>query len=146
MRRGRRRVALSLRMSTVEGTFQVTGFEPQSWTPPREAGIPFGDATMHKRFSGGIEGDSETRFTGGMTDDQRSGGYVALEWFEGVIAGRTGACVIVHGQTLVDGAPASTWLQVVPGSGTDGLVGLSASGGLAVDADGTHRIWLDLAD
>ena len=133
-------------MSAVEGTFEVTGFDPVAWTPPRDAGIAFGEATMGKRFSGTIEGDSVTRFTAGMTDDQRAGGYVALEWFEGVIAGRSGSCVIVHGQTLVDGASASGWLQVVPASGTGEMTGLTASGGLAVDEDGTHRMWLDLDD
>jgi hypothetical protein len=133
-------------MSSVDGTFEVTGFDPVAWTPPREAGIAFGEATMGKRFSGSIEGTSVTRFIGGMTDDQRAGGYVALEWFEGVVAGRSGSCVIVHGQTLADAASTSMWLQVVPASGTGQLTGLTASGGLAVDDDGTHRIWLDLDD
>ncbi len=50
----------------------------------------------------------------------------------------------MHGQTLLDGASASAWLQVVPASGTGELTGLTASGRLAVDEDGTHRIRLDL--
>ncbi|WP_317445125.1 DUF3224 domain-containing protein [Streptomyces collinus] len=31
----------------------------------------------------------------------------------------------------------------MPGSGTGALTGIRGAGGLAVEADGTHRIWFD---
>ena len=35
--------------------------------------------------------------------------------------------------------------MIVPTSGTGAPAGISGSGGMAVDADGTHRIWLTYA-
>ena len=32
---------------------------------------------------------------------------------------------------------------IVPSSGTGDLGSISGSGGMAVDADGTHRVWFD---
>ena len=133
-------------MSRVESTFVVGSFDPTGWTPPRPAGVDVAEAAMTKQFSGSIVGDSVTRFIGGLDDAGANGGYVALEWFEGSIAGRTGSCLVVHGQTMRDGAPAGQWLSVVPGSGTGDLAGLTATGGIRVDEDGTHHLWLDLPD
>lgn len=35
------------------------------------------------------------------------------------------------------------FFAVVPGSGSGELVGITGTGGLTVEADGTHRIWLE---
>jgi hypothetical protein len=35
------------------------------------------------------------------------------------------------------------FFTIVPSSGTGDLTGISGGGGLAVDADGTHRVWFD---
>ncbi len=35
------------------------------------------------------------------------------------------------------------YFAIVPSSGTGQLAGISGTGGLVIDADGTHRIWLD---
>ncbi len=53
--------------------------------------------------------------------------YVALERVEGTLDGRSGAFVLQHVGTVVDGVP-SLDLRVVAGSGTGDLVGLSGRG------------------
>jgi hypothetical protein len=37
----------------------------------------------------------------------------------------------------------SGYFTIVPSSGTGELAGISGTGDLAIDAGGTHRIWLD---
>ena len=133
-------------MARVESTFVVSSFDPAGWTPPRPSGVDLAEAAMTKQFSGDVVGDSVTRFIGGLDGDGANGGYVALEWFEGSIGGRSGSCVIVHGQTMLAGAPAGQWLSLVPGAGTGDLAGLTGTGGIRVAEDGTHHLWLDLSD
>jgi hypothetical protein len=134
-------------MTRYEATFTVDSFVPTDWAPPPSGsvGLPFGEARMVKTFTGSVEGRAETSFIGAMSEDQTQGGYVAIEWFEGRIGGRSGGCAIVHSQLM--GAPTTgPWLHVVPGSGTGQLAGLTGSGALEVDEDGTHRIWVEVPD
>ncbi|WP_324615422.1 DUF3224 domain-containing protein [Streptomyces sp. NRRL S-920] len=35
------------------------------------------------------------------------------------------------------------FVVIVPGSGTGELAGITGTGGIAIDPDGTHRIWFD---
>jgi hypothetical protein len=66
-----------------------------------------------------------------------------MESFEGVVGGRRGAFNFAHSATTLGEGRESEFLVVVPGSGTGELAGITGRGGLAVDADGTHRVWLD---
>lgn len=69
--------------------------------------------------------------------------YVALERIEGELAGRSGSFVLEHVGSMAGGAP-SLVLTVVPGSGTDGLAGLTGSGTIVHAPDG-ERLELDYA-
>lgn len=33
--------------------------------------------------------------------------------------------------------------MIVPGSGTGELAGITGTGGIEIDADGTHRVWFE---
>lgn len=48
-------------------------------------------------------------------------------------------------QVLSDSKVEAMVLHIVPSSGTGGLAGLTGVGGIRVDEDGTHRLWLDYA-
>jgi hypothetical protein len=133
-------------MTRYEATFTVDSFVPTDWSPPEVAvGLVFGEARMTKTLTGTMEGRTQTSFLGGMSEDQASGGYVAVEWFEGSVGGRAGRCLLLHSQ-LMGGPTQGPWLHVVPGSGTGELEGLTGSGALEVDEDGTHRIWVEVPD
>lgn len=67
--------------------------------------------------------------------------YVALERIEGELAGRSGSFVLEHVGSMAGGVP-SLVLTVVPGSGTDGLAGLTGSGTIVHAPDG-ERLELD---
>ena len=127
-----------------EGTFKVVAFDAAEVTPKIEVqtGVPVGVATMEKRFSGDVEGRSATLFTAAFDQATGVGTYVAMESFTGAVDGVEGTFAFAHSATTHGTDRTSELFVIVPTSGTGGLAGISGSGGLAVDPDGTHRVWL----
>ncbi|KHD75839.1 DUF3224 domain-containing protein [Actinoplanes utahensis] len=126
------------------GTFDVTDFTPAP-VPASEikTGLPVGFATMRKTFTGDVEGRSETLFTAAFDPVIGTGTYVAMESFEGSVAGTAGTFNFVHSATTTGADRQAEFLTIVPASGTGGLAGIRGTGSLAVDDDGTHRISFD---
>ncbi|GAB2573995.1 DUF3224 domain-containing protein [Microlunatus antarcticus] len=127
-----------------EGTFEVLGFTPADVEPAVEVttAMPVGVATMEKRFTGEVDGTSATWFTGGQAPEG-DGTYVALESFVGTLDTMAGAFVFVHAASTHQGDRHGEFFRIAEGSGTGDLAGISGTGGLAVDDDGTHRIWFE---
>ncbi|MET7451499.1 DUF3224 domain-containing protein [Streptomyces sp. NPDC005574] len=127
------------------GTFTVEAFVPTELKPDPAVptGLPVGVATMEKRFEGEVTGRSATLFTAAFDQETGVGTYVAMESFEGSLRGRTGAFNFVHSATTSGSDRTAEFFTIVPTSGTQELAGISGAGGLAVDADGTHRVWFD---
>jgi hypothetical protein len=127
------------------GTFTVSGFAPTPVTPVPaiETAVPVGIATMAKTFAGEITGRAATLFTAAYDQASGVGTYVAMESFEGTLAGRAGAFNFVHSATTLGGDRQHEHFVIVPGSGTADLAGINGTGGMAVDEDGTHRIWFE---
>lgn len=107
---------------------------------------------MEKHYEGDIAGHSATLFATShdqCVDDSACTGVehtcVALESFEGTVGGRNGAFDFAHSPTTADAntARADKIFRIVPASGTGLLTGIHGTGGMAIDADGTHRIWFD---
>ena len=127
------------------GTFSVKVFNPTSLTPEPaiETALPVGVVLMEKHFDGGIAGRSATVFTAAFNQTTDVGTYVAMESFEGTVDGREGAFNFVHSASTGGSDRSAEYFAIVPSSGTGQLAGISGTGGLAIDPDGTHRIWLD---
>lgn len=127
------------------GTFSVKAFVPTELKPePAVAtGLPVGVATMEKHFEGEVAGRSATLFTAAYDQQSGVGTYVAMESFEGSLHGRSGAFNFVHSATTSGSDRTAEFFTIVPSSGIGDLAGISGTGALAVDADGTHRIRLD---
>jgi len=126
-------------------TFTVTSFEPADLSAPGTAtGTPVGVARMVKEFRGGLEGRAETLFTSAFDQERGVGTYVAMEAFAGTLDGRAGTLNIAHTATT-DGGPDRLHevVVIVPGIGTEELAGVTGTGRLQVDSDGTHRLELD---
>lgn len=133
------------RMRT-EGTFTVESFTPAALEPaPIEVAtaVPVGVAVMEKRFSGGVDGRSATIFTAAFNQGTGVGTYVAMESFEGSLGGVAGTFNFTHSATTNGADRVAEHFVVVPGSGTGGLAAIGGDGGMAIDDDGTHRIWFD---
>nr|WP_308313323.1 DUF3224 domain-containing protein [Streptomyces sp. FB2] len=62
---------------------------------------------------------------------------------EGSVQGREGAFNIVHSATTSGSDRTAEFFTIVPSSGAGDLAAITGAGGLAVDADGTHRICFD---
>ncbi|MBN0044757.1 DUF3224 domain-containing protein [Streptomyces actuosus] len=128
-----------------DGTFTVEAFVPTEVAPEPAVttGLPVGVATMEKHFEGEIAGRSATVFTAAYDQATGVGTYVAMESFEGSLNGRAGAFNFVHSATTSGTDRTAEFFTVVPASGTGELAGISGAGGMAVDTDGTHRLWFE---
>jgi hypothetical protein len=128
-----------------ESTFTVVGMIPTDVKPDPavETALPVGVATMEKAYQGDIQGRSATIFTSAYDAATGAGTYVALESFEGSVNGLTGAFNYVHSATTSGADRSHEFFLLVPNSGTGALNGITGTGGLGIDADGTHRFWLD---
>ncbi|MFJ5548340.1 DUF3224 domain-containing protein [Streptomyces sp. NPDC093225] len=127
-----------------EGTFEVASFVPTDTAPEPaiETAVPVGVSRLEKRYEGEITGRSATLFTAAYDQATGTGTYVAMESFEGEVAGRKGAFNYAHCATTRDGGGREAeFFVIVPGSGTGELAGITGTGGLAIDDDGTHRVW-----
>ena len=133
-----------------DATFTVESFVPVDPAPlsTGPTGTPLAVATMQKRYTGDVEGRSATMFTAAFDPKTGVGTYVAMESFEGSLRNRRGTFNFAHSATTSGSDRTEEFFTIVPTSGTDELTGLLGSGGMAIDADGTHRIWFDydLAD
>lgn len=126
------------------GTFRVADFTPASVPAPAiETAVPVGVATMAKEYEGEVVGRSATLFTAAYDQASGVGTYVAMESFEGSLHGRAGAFNFAHSATTLGTGRQDEFFVVVPCSGTGALTGITGSGGMAVDEDGTHRVWFD---
>ncbi|MGW5329787.1 DUF3224 domain-containing protein [Streptomyces sp. NPDC004014] len=127
------------------GTFTVKAFVPTELKPDPavSTGLPVGVATMEKHFEGEVAGRSATLFTAAFDQATGVGTYVAMESFHGSLCGRSGTFNFAHSATTSGSDRTAEFFTIVPTSGTGELTGISGAGGMAVDADGTHRIWFD---
>ncbi|MFF4762217.1 DUF3224 domain-containing protein [Streptomyces sp. NPDC001292] len=66
-----------------------------------------------------------------------------MESFEGTLHERRGTFHFVHSATTTGTDRVAEFFTLVPAGGTGELAGITGSGGLAIDTDGTHRIWFD---
>jgi len=125
------------------GTFKVIAFTPTELSPePAVAtGLPVGVSTMEKRYEGEVSGRSATLFTAAFDESSGVGTYVAMESFEGSVDGLKGAFNFAHSATTGGTERSDEFFTIVPSSGTGELAGIRGTGGMTIDADGTHRIW-----
>jgi hypothetical protein len=129
-----------------DGTFTVDHFTPTTIAPPAPpvvTALPVGVATMEKRYAGEVQGRSTTIFTSAFDPAAGAGTYVAMESFAGTVGGREGAFNFVHAATTTGADRTGEVFLIVPSSGTGALAGITGAGGIAIDADRTHRVWLD---
>lgn len=96
---------------------------------------------IEKQWKGGFEGTSraEMMATG---SPQGSGAYVAIEHMAGTLNGRSGSFTVVHRGNMRNPTDYDLIIDVVPGSGTDRLAGISGRVKIVI-ADGKHSYEID---
>ena len=97
--------------------------------------------TFTKTFHGALAGTSDGEMLTAGLPQQGAAGYVAVERFDGTLAGRRGTFVLQHSGTMLRGRE-SLLVVVSPGSGTGELAGIA--GTMRIDTKGGgHRYTFD---
>ena len=124
------------RMDEAKGRFEI------EIAPASAAGAPVTRMTLHKRWSGDVQGESSGEMLSYGSPASGNAGYVAMERVTGAVKGREGSFALQQSGTLNGGAPSMT-VTVVPGSGTGALAGLSGS--MTIDPAAGHAYVLSYA-
>ena len=135
-------VAYAFRMRATS-TFTTSDIRPEEREIGIATGVDVGLMTFTKTFTGDIEGRAETLFTSAYSHATGTGTYLALESFAGSIGGRSGTVNLAHTATTTGSDRTHHLLVIVPASGTGELAGITGTGSLDIDADGTHHLNLD---
>jgi hypothetical protein len=124
-----------LRMNTATGTFAVKILPP---APRPGTNDGFVHLSIDKTFQGGLQGASRVEMMATGDGTNPSGGYVALERFNGELNGKSGSFVMQHSGIM---APGMTEINVVisPGSGSGELAGIK--GKLAIRLEGKQHFY-----
>ncbi|KIQ64932.1 hypothetical protein TR51_12680 [Kitasatospora griseola] len=126
------------------GTFTVPEYTP---VPVLEGDVKtavgVGFATMRKEFQGEIAGRSTTLFTAAFDHAAGVGTYLAMESFEGRLHDAEGTFNFAHSATTRGVGREGDYFVIVPSSGTAALAGITGTGSITIDEDGTHHIHVD---
>jgi hypothetical protein len=123
-------------------TFEVTDWNEE----------PFDEATkvakvtcakVSKNYSGDITGSSFTEWLMAYGEDGTAT-FVGLERISGAVGGKRGSFVVQHIGRYEEGA-ATAHLQVVAGSGSDELIGVSGTGDFVADPNGKVNLKLNFS-
>jgi hypothetical protein len=127
----------------VEGGFETTSWDEKECQALGEGGAKVTRATFAQRFSGGIEAEtvSETVMTYREDGTADFVGYVRVN---GRLSGRPGTFVLQNVGAF-DGKEVKAETEVVPGSATGELTGLSGKGTYAAPLGSTGRYSLDFS-
>ena len=116
------------------GTFEVK-LTPQD---DKSGDASMGRMTIDKQWSGDLTGASVGQMLSGGDFKTGSAGYVAMEKFTGTVGGRKGSLIFQHSATMNAGQ-GDLNISVVPGSGTDGLKGIT--GKLTIKIEGGKHLY-----
>lgn len=119
----------------ITGQFEVT-LTPIDMPIDGVDGISLGCMSIDKTFFGSLCASSRGQMLSALTPIKGSAGYVAIEQVEGRLDGRQGSFVLQHFGTMARGKD-TLLVEVVPDSGTGGLLGLSGQMRIRIE-DGKH--------
>jgi hypothetical protein len=128
-------------MSTAaKGKFEIEGWDEDAYEE-REGGAKLSRADVKASFAGDIEGESSVVFLMSYRADDTAD-FVGLQNITGTLDGREGSFVVSAKGTF-DGKEAKGDWDVVAGSGSGELEGLTGSGGFSAPLGSTAEFNLD---
>ena len=111
-------------------------------TEPRRSAPQLVRIAAEETFAGDLDGHGTVTFLQVLAADG-SASFVGVERFVGSLDGRAGSFVLAdRGTQSSDGRVSGEW-RVVPGSGTEGLLGLSGEGGFNASLGEKASVYLD---
>lgn len=116
------------------GTFEVK-------IAPRDPAFKFDENpitrfSLEKQFHGDLDATSKGEMLAAGNQAKGSGGYIAMERVSGTLYGRSGTFALQHSGTM-DNGQYHLDVNVVPGSGTGQLAGLTGTMKIIIEA-GKH--------
>ena len=123
-----------------KATFKIISWDEEPFDEP-EDGPRLTRAHIRKSFHGDLSGTGNLMYVMTYLD----GGVASFTGFEkvvGSLGGLTGSFVLRH-TGFFDGEKATAEYEVVPGSGTGELAGLSGTGGFSAGHAEEHDMTLD---
>jgi hypothetical protein len=124
--------------TTYNGEYEITAWDAETYSGTGSHD-ELSRVSAAKVFEGEISGTSTAELL--MAGNDVGAGYVASEQFTGSVGGRTGTMTVQH-WGVAEGAEAASSGHVIPGSGTDGLRGISGKAVYSQAPDGQHRLEL----
>jgi len=124
-------------VNTARGTFAVT-MQPG----PAELDGAINRFELSKTFHGDLQGTGAGVMLSAGDPQAGAAGYVAIETVDGNLGGRQGSFALQQFGSLHGGSQTLHY-EVVPGSGSGQLDGLTGTLHLNIDEDGTHRYELE---
>lgn len=115
---------------SASGTFEIN-LEPQV-----DEMAPAGRMILNKTYSGGLEGAGTGQMISKRTEKGASA-YSAIEEFEGILEGRSGAFTLIH-IGYMSAEEQSLEVEILDGSGTGELDKISGSLQI-IQEDGKHK-------
>ena len=122
-----------------DATFRITGWDENPYDEP-ESGPKLTTAHVQRSFHGDLSGTGNLMYV--MSHMDGGATFSGFEKVVGTLGGRTGSFVLRHTGTY-DGERATSEYEVVPGSGTGELAGLSGTGGFSAGHAEEHEMTLD---
>ncbi len=133
-------MAASIAAMHTEGSFILDTWDARTPYDERE-GTVLTPVHVDKTFTGGLAGASLAELITVATDAGPVA-YVGIERFEGTLDGRKGGFVLRHAAGGRAGKPWMTW-QIVEGTGSGDLTGITGEGQVEIGPDGGHTYTLD---
>ena len=127
-------------MTTANATFQVTGWDEQTFVELDGDG-KLTQASVQQAISGDIEGNSDVRWLMAYTADDRAE-FVGVQTVTGALGDKSGSFVLRSVGTF-DGKQAIGDLTVVEGSGRGDLAGIAGTGTFEAPMGDTATVTLD---
>ena len=121
------------------GRFDLTRWDEEVYD--EADGVKLQAVALAKAFEGGITGTSTARLLQAFSPDG-SAAYVGIERVAAEVDGRKGTFVLRH-SAVGSAAGGAMSVDVVPGSGTGDLAGLSGTFTIARSPEGEHTYTFD---
>ena len=124
----------------IKATFRITSWDEEPFDEP-EDGPKLTRAHVKKSFHGDLSGTGNLMYVMAHLGSG-SASFSGYEKVVGSLGGRTGSFVLRHSGSY-DREKATATYEVVPGSGTGELAGLSGTGGFSAGHAEEHDMTLD---
>lgn len=123
-----------------KGTF-IVQLSPLEYSHSSPEHLQMARLRIEKTFEGDLQANSLGEMLSARNTSAGSAGYVAMEYLNGKLNGKSGGFALQHFGTMTKDQ-SQLILEIVPGSGTGQLSGIS--GKMSIDqTDGTHHYSLE---